>query len=88
MDRYGNAITNLGKDLLAAGKVEWSVRFKSGKRCPVHSHYQAVLPGRAVAVPDSNELIEVAVNGGNASRRFGLKVGSKVSLVRLRRRAN
>ena len=85
VDRFGNAITNLGNDLISEGSAEWSLRFKSGRNCPVRSCYQAVPAGGVVAVPGSCGLIELAINGGSASRKLGLKVGAKVELVPLRR---
>ena len=84
VDRFGNAITNLGNGLLAENGVKWRLRFKSGRNCPVRSHYQAVPAGSAVGVPGSTGLIELAINAGNSSRKFGMKVGTSVDLVRLR----
>jgi S-adenosylmethionine hydrolase len=86
VDCFGNAITNLDNSLFATKSHDWSLRLKSEKHCPVRPYYEAVPAGRAVAVPGSSGLLEIAVNGGNASRRFGLKVGAKVDLVRSRRR--
>jgi hypothetical protein len=36
--------------------------------------------GQAVAVPGSSGFLEIAVNGGNAARRLGLKIGDQVSI--------
>lgn len=61
------------------------LRVFRGRRflCPVASSYQAVLPGEPVAVIGSSGFLEIAVNGGSAVRRFGLRIGNTV-MVRWR----
>ena len=79
LDHFGNAITNIGNDLLPeAGEVRIFVRTKF--RVPLKPFYQAVPPGHAVALPGSSGFQEVAVNGGNAAVKLGIKVGSAVAV--------
>jgi S-adenosylmethionine hydrolase len=47
----------------------------------VEAFYQAVAPGKPVAVPGSSGFVEIAVNGGNASQILKLKTGSKVTIL-------
>lgn len=80
LDRFGNAITNLPGDLVSKpGKV---ARVVVGRKAsfPVREFYQSVPAGRAVAVPGSSGFLELAVNGGNASTKYRLRVGDKVTL--------
>jgi S-adenosylmethionine hydrolase len=85
VDRFGNVITNLSNGLLIEADAEWGLKLKSGRSCPVRPYYQAVPAGSAIAVPGSSGLIELAINGGNASRKLGLKIGAKLDLARLSR---
>ena len=81
IDRFGNAITNLTTEALTS--------FQSG-RCDVHAnqphlvplqnHYQAVRPGKPVAVPGSSGLLEIAINGGSAEDKLGLKIGTRIAI--------
>jgi len=79
IDRFGNAITNIEAPLISrkgAGTCELI-----GKRtvcCPLMEFYGAVPVNRPVAVLGSSGFLEIALNGGSAARKFGLKVGDKV----------
>lgn len=78
VDRFGNAITNIPNAWIEATRAGI---FVHGKRIArLAAFYQAVPRGRAVAVPGSTGFLEVAVNGGNAAKRFGLKTGDSVSV--------
>jgi hypothetical protein len=80
VDRFGNAVTSLGKELIPKRRCAGVVRLPGGKRCPVREFYRAVPGGQAVAVWGSSGFLEIAVNGGNASGQLGLGVGSGVRL--------
>jgi S-adenosylmethionine hydrolase len=80
VDRFGNAITNLERDLVRSAT---SVVCRIGRReqlCPVRLFYQAVRPGNPVAVIGSRGLLEIAINGGSAEKAMGLRVGTRVRL--------
>ena len=85
IDRFGNAITNIGNAALTSpveGSCEIIVK---GKRlCALQRFYQAVAHGDPVAVPGSSGFLELAVNGGSAANKFKLKVGEAV-ILRARR---
>jgi S-adenosylmethionine hydrolase len=79
LDRFGNAITNIPNSKLRLRNDE--AVFAGRKRLgPVKAFYQAVPGGRAVAVPGSSGLLEIAVNGGSAAKRFGFEIGDRVRL--------
>jgi len=81
VDRFGNAITNI-EDALLAKLASKKIQVFINKRhvCQVASHYEAVPKGRPVAVAGSSGFLEIAVNGGSAADRFGLKNGHTISL--------
>lgn len=84
IDSYGNAITNISKQLFkeVQKEREFSITFKKSsfeiKR--LHDHYGAVSEGQNVALFGTSGELEIAVNkgapgnGGGASQLFGLKV--------------
>jgi S-adenosylmethionine hydrolase len=80
IDRFGNAITNIPAGIverLGGGRVDI---FKGRKGvCAIGTHYQSVPEGQAVAVPGSSGYLEIAVNGGNASARLGLRAGDRIT---------
>jgi hypothetical protein len=84
IDRFGNTITNIEAELVScerAGACE--VMGERKVRCALAQFYGAVPLNRPVAVIGSSGLLEIAVNGGSAARRCGLKIGDKVT-VRMR----
>ncbi|MDH7504471.1 MAG: SAM-dependent chlorinase/fluorinase [Verrucomicrobiota bacterium] len=81
VDHFGNAITNLPNTALEPCCASRFTVLCGRRRVPIGSCYTAVPKGRAVAVPGASGCIEIAVNGGNAARSFGLKRGAKVRLV-------
>ncbi len=86
IDRFGNAITNIGNatlSSLAEGPCE--IIFRGKRFCALQSFYQAVPHGKRTAVPGSSGLLELAVNGGSIARKFKLRVGESV-IVRYNRR--
>jgi S-adenosylmethionine hydrolase len=81
IDKFGNAITNIPAVSIASAGCERFQIFRGRKRiCSLATHYQAVPPGRAVAVQGSSGNLEIAVNGGNASVILGLRLGDRVDI--------
>ena len=81
VDRFGNAITNIDAAALGSLGSGGAGVFAGQRRlCKVAAFYQAVPRGKIVAVSGSSGLLEISVNGGNAARRLGLKIGSAVSV--------
>jgi hypothetical protein len=82
IDHFGNAITNIHASRLHVGRLDRIyVSLMRRRRCALANSYQAVPPGAPVAVIGSSGLLEIAVNGGNAARQLGLKIGTPL-LVR------
>lgn len=81
IDHFGNAITNipfkkesdfLGCTVIAGNRI-------IGK---VHNFYAAVDKGMPLAVPGSTGFVELAVRDGDISKKYNLKIGTKVELLK------
>ncbi|MFA5363635.1 MAG: SAM-dependent chlorinase/fluorinase [Candidatus Bathyarchaeia archaeon] len=80
IDDFGNIISNISVDLLKkTGFCEGnSLLIKVGEKrlsLPYYSTYGAVPVGASLALVGSGDLLEVAVNQGNAAKLFGANVG-------------
>ncbi|HLZ52964.1 MAG TPA: SAM-dependent chlorinase/fluorinase [Verrucomicrobiae bacterium] len=83
IDRFGNAITNIGTELIAGGlQGLCEVTGKRKVRCVLAPFYGAVPANSPVAVIGSSGFLEIAVNGGSAAKRFGLDTGTTVIVRR------
>ena len=81
LDRFGNAITNVGAQaLLGLGTGAKQVFLKHRLLCLVADGYQAVPTGEPVAVAGSSGFVEIAINQGRAADRLGLEVGSLIEV--------
>lgn len=72
-DRFGNLVTNVRRDQLAASGLEAGrvvVCVQGQAVGPLRSTFSDVPMGEVVAYPGSSELLEIAVNGGVAAARF------------------
>lgn len=79
IDRFGNAITNLPAGAFPeGGATRLQVCRRGQPVCAVGDCYQAVALGHPVAVWGSSGYLEIAVNGGSAAGKLGLKVGDLV----------
>ncbi len=80
IDRFGNAITNIPADAIKESTSHQQVILYNGATCNLRQFYSEVANGEALALIGSSGYLEIAVNGGNASDKLDLKVGSAVSL--------
>jgi S-adenosylmethionine hydrolase len=81
LDRFGNAITSLAPRDLEGIKPEGGKTFSlraRGRVFPLAAFYAAAGAGKPVAVAGSTGFLELAVNGGNAGEKFGLRRGDSV----------
>ena len=79
-DRFGNLVTNVSRAALGAFRGRRvSVRI-GGERLPLRASYASVPAGRALAVIDSADLLEIAVNHGSAAARLAVGRGAKVTV--------
>lgn len=83
IDAYGNCLTNIPKsDFEERGGTRAAKCFVgSGMLKGVHSTYGSVPDGEPVLLFASNDHLELAVNGGNASRLLSVSRGDSVNIV-------
>jgi len=74
IDHYGNALTGL-----RAGNVSRSAKLEIGNHPLAYARVFADAPaGSAFWYENSVGLVEIAVSGGSAAERFGLRVGAAI----------
>jgi len=81
VDRFGNAMTDIPGGWARPGD---GVLVRGRRVAEVVTAYGDVPRGRAAAVVSSAGTLEIAVGGGSAARRLGLKAGMPVTLFRNR----
>jgi hypothetical protein len=86
VDRFGNLITDIARDdLVSAGGFcgrGLSVTI-AGCAVPLRRSYASVRAGRALALVNSADLIEIAVNQGSAAAALGVERGAPVVVGRV-----
>lgn len=84
VDRYENAITNISKKLFEeeGKKRPFQISFNTFHNLitSISSTYSDVAISEACALFDSNDLLEISVNQGNAESLLGLKRDTKVRI--------
>ena len=88
IDRFGNLITNIGGDLLdrwLSDNPKQLFQIDIGGQLTTHLHdaYEEALPGQALAILDSRQTLEIAVNQGSARDRYQVETGCAVTARRL-----
>ncbi|MGQ9524978.1 MAG: SAM hydrolase/SAM-dependent halogenase family protein [Armatimonadota bacterium] len=86
VDRFGNLITNVPEGLLRswlAGRDPAGAVLRAGAACAagIRRYYAEVPTGETIALVGSSGRLELAVNGGSASERFGLDAGAAVTVT-------
>jgi S-adenosyl-L-methionine hydrolase (adenosine-forming) len=84
IDHFGNAISNVSRDVLerfsSGGPV--TVRIGDLTLPEIVGTYGDAERGQAIALIGSAKYLEIAVNQGHAAKRWGLRRGDRVSVVR------
>jgi len=84
VDQYENAITNINRDLFdeQGKKRAFKISFNSFKNIisTISETYSDVSVSEACALFDSNNLLEIAVNQGNAGSLLGLYYDTKIRI--------
>ena len=79
IDRFGNGITNLNREILSScAATSCEVHGRRRWTCPLRRFYQAVPVKMPVAVLGSSGFLEIAVNSGSAEKLLGLRLGTRV----------
>jgi S-adenosyl-L-methionine hydrolase (adenosine-forming) len=77
VDRYGNALTGLRGEVVAAS----AHLFVGGQSVAHADTFSAVPSGTAFWYVNSNRLVEIAVNQGRADRELRLAIGATVTII-------
>jgi S-adenosylmethionine hydrolase len=85
VDRFGNLVTNLDRNTVERFAGDRTIGIVAGGIAvgPVTGTYADVAPGSVCALVGSTEYLEIAVNGGSAAERLGLKRGDPVTVLRV-----
>ncbi|UCG16423.1 MAG: SAM-dependent chlorinase/fluorinase [Phycisphaerales bacterium] len=73
VDRFGNLVSNISReDLASTLRHRPSAQVYLDGVCigPIRTHYAEVPSGKPLALIDSTDYLEIAVNGGSAAERF------------------
>ncbi len=83
VDVFGNLITNIPKDAFDILNQErgYTIQFGSEKFRTIHKHYHQSDEGDCFIVFNSQQLLEIGINKGNASELFGLGYDSMVNII-------
>ncbi len=82
IDHYGNLITNIPKidfDILSKGR-NYTLLFGRERMHKVQNGYESVEPGDCFAVFNTQGVLEVGINQGNASELLGLYYDSPINI--------
>lgn len=83
VDRFGNLITNISELDISAARASHRGSFEVylGERRigPLRATYADAPPREPLALIGSTQLLEIAVNGGDASRQLAAGIGTPVS---------
>lgn len=83
IDRFGNGITNIPREAFERNQNERSLKCLIGSTIlkQVHHTYADVAEGEPLLLFGSSGMLEIAINGGNASDLLGIRKGASVNLV-------
>jgi S-adenosylmethionine hydrolase len=79
LDVFGNATTNLSRELLGERRIR-AVRAAGRDLGRPRRTYWDVAPGKPLALIGSSGLLEVAVRDGSAAQELGVRVGDEVAV--------
>ncbi|HYQ47444.1 MAG TPA: SAM-dependent chlorinase/fluorinase [Thermodesulfovibrionales bacterium] len=84
IDKFGNAITNIGLSDITAlrSKVhDDTLRvYLGGKRVPLKKYYGEATSAALFALINSSEYLELFVNRSNAAKKFKIAIGDRVEI--------
>lgn len=83
IDRFGNCVTNISAEELEARRRGRPVKCYAGNAIipSYNTTYAEVGAGDATLLVNSNGLVEIAINNGNASRMLNIHKGDPVNVL-------
>jgi S-adenosylmethionine hydrolase len=83
IDRFGNAITNIGEEMLAGmDRARVIVRIGAHALRGIKATYASAALGETIALIPSSWQVEIAVRDGNAAQTLGIRIGDEVVIQR------
>jgi hypothetical protein len=87
VDRFGNVITDIGRDLLTSVRGDdlnpfLTIEVGTRRRIPWVPSYSARPRGELLATIGSRGTLEIAVNMGHAAERLGIGPGTTLRVRR------
>jgi S-adenosyl-L-methionine hydrolase (adenosine-forming) len=87
VDRFGNVVTNIGRDLLTSAWEDdltqiLTVKIGNHPAIPLVASYSAVPAGGLLATIGSRDTLEIAVNQGHAGMVLGIVSGTPIHVSR------
>ena len=84
IDEFGNAITNINRHLFDTQRKERKFEVNARRQQYVisllHKRYDETEQGNLIALFNNSDLLEIAINHGNASRLLGLKQNDTIRI--------
>ena len=83
VDRFGNCITNVSRKTLEERRDGRPVKCFVGNAIleGIHPTFDSVAPGDPLMLYSSSDLLEIAVNAGNAAELLGIRKGASVNIL-------
>ena len=85
VDRFGNVITNINKDILPKDfEFNKKIRLSLGrnfKEMPFVKSYDFVKKGGILATYGSSNFLEIGINQGNAAKKLSIKENDKLKII-------
>lgn len=79
IDRFGNAITSISREDLAILPGRPKGALVRRQAFPLRGFFAEAGPGKPLSLIGSTGLVELALNGGDAAERYGLRTGMKLT---------
>ncbi len=81
VDHFGNSFTNISAQVLRKFNLDSTYVFINGKEAiPFCTSYNAAPEGTPLAIVNSADYVEIAVNNGSAAQNLNLSIGTPVVL--------
>ncbi len=83
VDRFGNCITNVSREMLGARRGDRPIKCFVGSAIleGIKHTYASVEPGEPLMHYNSSGMLEVSVNSGNAAELLGIRKGDPVNIL-------
>lgn len=83
IDRFGNCITNISREMVEERQADRAIKCFAGNTIleGIRHTYASVETGEPLLQYNSSNLLEVAINSGNAAELLGIRKGNPVNIL-------